>query len=113
MKQGSITSFMKKKGTESDVSNINLGILNSSKSAKQTANLSQNDHTKEIVSSVDSQRSSTKIQDNLDINESRKKRRHIIDEDEEEVVNMESFAEDLLITGKESKIDKGIIIYKM
>ena len=109
MKQGSITSFMKKKGTESEVSN-NTALLNSNSSSKssiQRTNLSQNENSKEILSSAKSRLDTNKKQDNLNLNNSSKKRRHIIDEDEEDIVNVESFAEDLLIGGKESKVEKG------
>jgi len=116
MKQGSITSFIKKKTQDQDVpQNETVKLKSSTKSDidnKNEQDTIKNSKDTPIKQPTLKEKISEKkeIQNEIttsSINESRKKRKHIIDEDEEEATNTELLAEDLLITSKQSKIEKG------
>jgi hypothetical protein len=99
MKQGSITSFMKKKaeGLETPKDSKH-GLINNGIQSLENTNI------KEKI-----ERSETKI--HMDSFSSNKKRRHIVDEDEEEAELCENTASDLLLTSKEAKTEKSNLIY--
>lgn len=117
MKQGSITNFIKKKTLEQDISQneteklkstikSDIGNKNEQDIIKKSNDTPIKLHTlKEKIS----EKNEIPNEINTSINESRKKRKHIIDEDEEEVTKTELLAEDLLIPSKQSKIEKGKI----
>ncbi len=115
MKQGSITSFMKKKINEQEAGvNEQEKLKSSSKSTSSKINaqdsLKKSKDTPEKVQSSKQNLSQKKDCQKEFIEftqDSRKKRKHILDEDEEEVIKTETLAEELLIPSKESKLDKG------
>jgi hypothetical protein len=117
MKQGSITSFIKKKTLEQDISQNETEKLKSTIKSdivnKNEQEIIKNSNDTPIklhtLKEKISEKNEIQNEINTSINESRKKRKHIIDEDEEEVIKTELLAEDLLIPSKQSKIEKGKI----